>query len=242
MPRPPPPPARPALAPWVCAAETLDAGCRLETVLEASARARRPVSEAFGCYVVAEAASILHPAHRLTDSRGQGVGLGPRAVSPENVLLTGPGFVKLEGLASDAPERLACAAPERVRGQPLDGRGEVFSLGLVLLRLLTGRHLIPGAERFEATLHRPGADGPREACARELEKALLAYGPAHLSAATRAVSVELAPIVHLALAPEPAARYATGAELALALREHLRRTRPSFGPGDVRAELHGLGL
>lgn len=232
MPRPPPPPARSALAPWVRAARAPGADCRLEVVLEASARARRPVSEAFACHVVAEAARLLHSAHRL----------GPRAVSPDNVLLTRDGRVTLEGLAPDAPERLACAAPERVRGQPLDARGEVFSLGLVLLRLLTGRHLFPGAERFEAALHRPGTDGPREACARELEKVLLAYGPAHLVAATRAVSVELTPLVHLALAPEPDARYATSAALAHALREHLRRTWPSFGPGDVLAELQGLGL
>jgi serine/threonine-protein kinase len=160
--------------------------------------------------------------------------------------------VRLEGL--DAPgDSLAYAAPECARGQPPDARSEVFSLGVVLLQLLTGRHLIPGAERFEAEVRRAGVppttdrgEPVLEACARELEERLRAYGPVERESATRAVSVELRPLVHRALAVGPEERHAHPAELAHALREHLRRTGPPagplFGPARVRAELEALGL
>lgn len=251
MPRPPPSSLRPAPAPPPRPADSgrgaPGEGHRLDAVLERSARAWTPLSEAFSCYVVAEVAGLLHAAHALTDSRGHALGLACRAVTPFHVRLTGAGRVRLEGL--DAPsDSLAYAAPECARRQPLDARAEVFSLGLVLVQLLTGRHLFPGAERFEAEVRRAGAsaDPMREACARELEERLRAYGPAELASATRAVSVELRPLVHRALAVKPEERHANPAELAHALREHLRRTGPSsgppFGPARVRAELEALGL
>lgn len=232
MPRPPPsslhsPPAPPHPA------EVGRDGHRLDAVLERSARAWTPLSEAFCCHVVAEVAGLL-PAVP---------GLAHRAVTPFHVRLTGAGRVTLEGL--DAPSvSLAYAAPECARGQPLDARAAVFSLGLVLVQLLTGRHLFPGAERFEAEVRRAGASGEPllEACARELEERLRAYGPAELASATRAVSVELTPLVHRALAVTPEARHAHPAELAHALREHLRRTEAPFDCTRVRAELEALGL
>jgi serine/threonine-protein kinase len=220
-------------------------GCHLHALLERSARAWRPLSEAFCCYVLAEAASILHLARRLTDSRGLAPGLAPLRVTPFHVQLTAHGLVKLEGLATPEEGSLAYAAPELACQQPADARSEVFSLGLVLLQLLTGRHLFPGAERFEAEWRRARArqahDAALEVCARELARCLLAYGPPEREAATRAVSVELRPIVHRALAPSPAERYPDSEALARALREHLRRTGQSFGPAEVRAELAALG-
>lgn len=246
MSRPPPSPLRAAAAPPPRPAEagprTPGDGHRLDAVLERSARTCTPLPEAFACYVVAEVAGLLHAAHALTDSRG----LAHRAVTPFHIRLTGPGLVKLEGL--DAPSHsLAYSAPECARGQPVDARAEVFSLGLVLVQLLTGRHLFMGAERFEAEVRRAGAspapaDAMLEACARELEERLRAYGPMELASATRAVSVELRPLVHRALAVAPEERPASPAELAHALREHLRRTGVPSGPARVRAELEALGL
>ncbi len=234
MPRPPPSRLRPVPAP----------PRRLDAVLARSARTWTPLSEAFACYVVAEVAGLLHAAHALTDSRGHALGLAHRAVTPWHIHLTGPGLVKLEGLdAPLSPTPLAYAAPECVRGQPLDARAEVFSLGLVLLQLLTGRHLFMGAERFEAEVRRASGplDAALEACARELEERLRAYGPGELASATRAVSPELRPLVHRALAVDPEERPAPAAALAHALREHLRRTGQAFGPGRLRAELEALG-
>lgn len=235
MPRPPSPPVRsdseePARAAGVRRACSED-GLRLDVLLERSARSRAPLSEAFACHVVAHAACLLHPPHR--------------AVTPFHILLTEEGRVCVEDLAAPSESSLAYAAPECVRHhQPPDARAEVFSLGLVLLQLLTGRHLFPGAERFEAEVRHAGgsgADAALTACARELARCLLAYGAPVLESATRAVSVELRPLVHRALAVEPEARFSSSAELAHALREHLRHTGQSFGPEQVRAELEALG-
>lgn len=227
MSRPPPAPLH--------SAPTTGEGPRLDAVLARARRTWTPLSEAFSCHVVAEAAAQLHA-------------VTPFAVTPFHVRLTGPGRVRLEGLDA-ASDSLAYAAPECARGQPPDARAAVFSLGLVLVQLLTGRHLFPGAERFEAEVRRarasspPGpADAALEACARELEERLRTYGPAELASATRAVSMELRPLVHRALAVRPEERPADAAEFAHALREHLRRTGPPFGPARVRAELEALGL
>jgi hypothetical protein len=99
-----------------------------------------------------------------------------------------------------------------------------------------------GAERFEAEVRRASGplDAALEACARELEERLRAYGPGELASATRAVSGELRPLVHRALAVDPQERPSPAA-LAHALREHLRRTGQAFGPERLRAELEALG-
>ncbi|AKF84118.1 serine/threonine protein kinase [Myxococcus fulvus 124B02] len=137
-------------------------GHRLDSLLEASSRSHLPFSEGFALYVAAEIAEALHHAHTLTDEHGHPLRVVHRDVAPHNILVTEHGAVKLldfgaatsvfSGDAARAapPVSLAYAAPEHVARQPLDGRADLFGLGLVLLQLLTGRHLFEGADRFEA--------------------------------------------------------------------------------------------
>ncbi|MFP2912645.1 serine/threonine-protein kinase [Pyxidicoccus sp. 3LFB2] len=138
-------------------------GHRLDTLLEASARAELPFSEGFALYIAAEVADALHHAHNLTDEYGRALGVVHRDVGPHNILVTEHGAVKLMDfgaawsrlagrVGTDGPElqgSLAYAAPEHAAQLPLDGRADQFSLGIVLLQLLTGRHLFEGADRFD---------------------------------------------------------------------------------------------
>jgi serine/threonine-protein kinase len=141
-------------------------GHRLDTLLELSTQAGKPLSEAFACYVGAEVADALHHAHLLTDEQGRWMRLVHRNVSPGTIIVGSQGQVKLTdfgavwSLAPDRqpteddalPSNLAYASPEVTRKAQLDGRADQFSLAAVLLHLLTGRPLIEGTDRLTQEL------------------------------------------------------------------------------------------
>jgi hypothetical protein len=105
-------------------------------------------------HIVAEACRGLHAAHVQIDESGKPLGLIHRDVSPQNVFLTYDGQVKVLdfGIAT-AAQRLAHTAtgelkgkfsymsPEQCRGEALDVRSDVFSLGVLLWELGTQRRL-----------------------------------------------------------------------------------------------------
>ena len=112
----------------------------------------------------ADAAAALHYAHELRTPSGKPVGLVHRDVSPPNLMVSFDGVVKLcdFGIAKAAAigDRLtnpgqvkgkyAYMSPEQTTGEPLDGRSDVFSLGIVLWELLTGRTIVPRGDAVEA--------------------------------------------------------------------------------------------
>jgi serine/threonine protein kinase len=248
-------------------------GHRLDALLDASARSELPFSEGFALYVAAEVADALHHAHNLTDEYGRALQVVHRDVGPHNILVTEHGAVKLLDFGAawsrlagrvgtdgpDLPGSLAYAAPEHVAQLPLDGRADLFSLGIVLLQLLTGRHLFEGADRFDAERRRRHErflaqdsstrehalaaamhEAVSQAATHELRGRILGFSQKDLAEATRAVPAALVPLVHKALAPDRVERFNNVAELARALREHLRRTGLAFGRAEALAELAGL--
>jgi len=114
-------------------------------------------------HVAAEVARALAHAHGLADG-GHPLGIVHRDVSPQNVLLSFEGEVKLADFgiarALGAAERtapgalqgkVAYMAPEQARGEEVDGRADLFALGVVLWELLAGRRLF-ARESEAATL------------------------------------------------------------------------------------------
>jgi serine/threonine protein kinase len=81
-----------------------------------------------------------------------------RDISPHNILIGADGAIKLVdfgvakavGRASEATRvgqlkgKFGYMSPEQARGQPVDRRSDVFSLGIVLFELTTGRRLFRG--------------------------------------------------------------------------------------------------
>jgi serine/threonine protein kinase len=117
-------------------------------------------------FIAHEIAQALAYVHSLPDRRGRRMGLVHRDVSPSNIMLLDSGAVKLLdfGVAKATrpvtvvtgsnpvprPEqtrvdtikgKLRYMAPEQVLGRPLDGRSDLFAVGVILWELLAGRSL-----------------------------------------------------------------------------------------------------
>lgn len=171
--------------------------------------ARLPV--ALSAFVVAEAARALDHAHRALGHDGAPLRVVHRDLSPANVLLGYDGRVAVIdfGIAQAAFRahregavlrgKFGYLSPEQVRGQPVDRRADVFSLGAVLHELLTGHRLFHGPSDL-AVLERVRAAQVRPPSERNP-----AVPPALDAAALRA------------LAREPAERFQWASELAEAL-------------------------
>ena len=112
--------------------------------------------------VLADVADALHHAHTATDERGVPLGLVHRDVTPENVMLGFDGQVKLLdfGIAKAKTQldktqhgvlkgKFAYMSPEQYRGQELDARADIFSLGVCLYELVTGKPLYARDSEYE---------------------------------------------------------------------------------------------
>lgn len=103
------------------------------------------------CHIVKKLAEGLDHAHRKRDGKGRPLGIIHRDVSPQNVLISYDGDLKIIdfGIAKAANRivktqtgilkgKFAYMAPEQARGEPIDHRSDVFAIGVVLYELLTG--------------------------------------------------------------------------------------------------------
>jgi serine/threonine protein kinase/tetratricopeptide (TPR) repeat protein len=161
-------------------------------------------------WIVAEAAKGLHYAHERKDEGGAPLEIVHRDVSPQNVLLSFEGSVKIAdfGIATAklfAPDqgvlkgKFGYMSPEQARGEKVDRRSDLYALGVILWEALTGRPL-HGALRDDALLDvvRSGVVEPPSTFVPD-------------------VPPELEAIVVKALAPAREDRFANGRELAAAI-------------------------
>ncbi len=165
--------------------------------------------------LVRDACLGLSHAHTLTDEHGAPLHLVHRDISPQNVMVSFDGEVKLLdfGIARAAnltsttqtgeiKGKYAYIAPEQARGTGVDQRSDLFSLGLVLYELLTGHSplkrgndLITLRAAIECAIEPPSRFAP-------LPQALEA-------------------IVLKAVARDPRARFASASALARAIERFL---------------------
>jgi tetratricopeptide (TPR) repeat protein len=122
------------------------------------------LSAALRVWIIAEAAGALDHAHRRKGDEGRPLQIVHRDISPQNILLGYEGEVKVadfgiaradeQGLGRGEDPKIlrgkyAYMAPEQARGEPLDRRADLFSLGIVLYELLSGRRMFRGRSSHE---------------------------------------------------------------------------------------------
>jgi len=120
---------------------------------------RLPISVAL--HVAGEVCEALDHAHRARGPGGEPLGLVHRDVSPSNVLLSRSGEVKLTdfGIAKRTEEvtghggvrgKFAYISPEQAHNTHVDGRSDVYSVGIMLYELVTGSRLFSDLPDFDA--------------------------------------------------------------------------------------------
>jgi hypothetical protein len=179
-------------------------------------------------FIVAEAARGLAYAHDKRGRDGGALGIVHRDISPPNILCSYAGEVKIAdfGIAKAAGKlhktesgavmgKIRYMSPEQITGEPLDGRSDIFALGVVLWELCGGGPLWLGDN--------PGA------VADEVKNARVEPP----SRRARDVPAELDRICLKALERGRDARYARASDLARDLSAWLAATAPSLGREDV---------
>jgi eukaryotic-like serine/threonine-protein kinase len=170
----------------------------------------------------------LHHAHTRTDEQGQALGLVHRDISPDNVLVSFEGEVKVSDFGI-AKARLAgrpdtevgvikgkypYLAPEQLKQLPSDARADVYAVGVVLFELLCGERPVTGNE---LEIFQRATEG-RHTPARSLNPGL---------------DDDLLSILRRALAPAAEDRYRSAEALQQSLSDWLSAHAPRL-PANVR--------
>ncbi|WP_394845850.1 protein kinase [Pendulispora brunnea] len=184
-------------------------------------------------YMAAEIAKGLDHAHRRRDEDMRPLGIVHRDVSPQNVLISLEGEVKVTDFGI-AKARIAVGAnleedtrmrklqgkfgymsPEQARGENVDARSDLFSLGVVLYECVTGVNPFSAPTTFE-TLRRVQAGE---------------YPPVELLRSD--APAELIAILNTALAKDPADRFADAGRMYEALLAFLYAQQSRYGAHDL---------
>lgn len=131
-----------------------------------SRRNREPINVRIASRIIADACAGLHAAHELFDDNGDPLHVVHRDVSPQNILVSTTGEVKVvdfgvakafgqmhsETRAGDLKGKVAYMAPEQVMGAHLDRRTDVFALGTVLYETTVGAQPFVGVNEHKLML------------------------------------------------------------------------------------------
>ncbi|HEY5923934.1 MAG TPA: protein kinase [Kofleriaceae bacterium] len=158
-------------------------GMDLLRVLQEAAKARVRLPYGLSAYIVQQLAKGLDYAHRKTDEFSQPLSIVHRDISPQNILLSWDGGVKIVDFgiarARDVHEeqgvikgKFAYMSPEQARGEPVDCRSDVFAAGIVLFELVCARPLFHGKGKEALEMVKSGAIPRPRDFAPELSESL----------------------------------------------------------------------
>jgi serine/threonine-protein kinase len=199
-------------------------------LLRTSAQRRLHIPRHLSVFIINEVLEALDYAHNARDMEGKGMHIVHRDISPSNIFLSKRGDVKLGDFgiahaqrresktqAGTLKGKYGYMSPEQVVGQQVDGRSDLFAVGVVLAELLMGRRLFTAANDLDVLLM------VRDARIERLAKYCRDLPPA------------LDRIVRRALQKDPRERFPTAAAFRDALGDYLYETGQRVGPPDLRA-------
>jgi eukaryotic-like serine/threonine-protein kinase len=201
-------------------------GRDLRSVWDRMRKQSRVLSAEMAAFVCEQLLRGLDYAHHKRDSQGVELGIVHRDVSPQNVLISYEGEVKLIdfGIAKAASKgsrtqagilkgKFSYMSPEQVKGDDIDNRSDIFSLGIVLWELVVGERLFASENDFST-----------------LEK-IKAGRVAPPTTRNGMIPEELERIILKALENDRTTRYQTAGEMANDLRAFL--TPRHFGQREL---------
>jgi serine/threonine protein kinase len=197
-------------------------GHDLRTILKRAKEKGMRMPLDLSLHIVQEVCSALEYAHRKKDDQGRPMEIVHRDVSPQNIMISFEGDVKLTdfGIAKAATKasntdrgalrgKLLYMSPEQAWGKPIDRRSDIFSLGIVLYEMITDQKPFLGGTTELSILEavRQGQiDPPRGINPR--------------------IPESLENVVMKALAPDPDDRYQDAGEMHRGLEWVLRERQP----------------
>ena len=186
-------------------------------------------------HIVGEVCRALDYAQRCEDSMGRQLHIVHRDISPQNVLISTAGEVKLAdfGIAKAAHRtgdtdvgtikgKYYYMSPEQAWGDPVDHRSDLFSTGVLLWEMLAGQ-----------MLHKQGD-------VRSLLKSVRDGEVPPPSSVRAGIPSELDQIVLRATATRREDRFQTAEEFSDTLSRYRVRTRAVFSPGKLADLVEGL--
>jgi len=191
-------------------------GRDLREITRACAKKRIPLPLSIACYLLAEIAAGLDYAHRRKDLEDRPLNIIHMDISPQNVLVSFEGDVKIadfgiaHAVGGDGKMKggvlrgkYAYMSPEMATGKPVDQRTDIFSAGVILWELITGRRLFyePDEVRTIENVRKCKVPMPTEINSQ--------------------VPAKLEQVAMKALTTDPDARYQTAEELRADLTEVL---------------------
>jgi len=219
---------------YYIAMEYID-GYDLKTILRRGEDRSHPMTVELALFVASKLASALDYAHRKKDFEDREMGLVHRDVSPQNVLVSQEGDIKLcdFGIAKAASKashtqagalkgKLQYMSPEQAWGRSIDRRSDIFALATVLFEMLTNRKLFTGDNELSIL------EQVREARVQPP------------SIYNDEVTPDIDKIVIKALQKDPTNRYQTAGEMARDLDAILYSFKPTPTSADLAIYMHRL--
>ncbi|RYF10573.1 MAG: serine/threonine protein kinase, partial [Deltaproteobacteria bacterium] len=198
-------------------------GVTIGTILEGAHKAQLQLPPEMVVHIVSHILRGLAYAHNLTTSSGEAIGVLHRDITPQNILVTRKGFVKIAdfGIAKAVNEisttspgmikgKLGYIAPEQLEGREPDQRVDLFCAGILLWEMLTVRRLFKGTSEVDTFRLISEAQVPPLAEFRS------------------DVKPELEAVIRRSLAKDPAARYPRAEAFITALAQAMA----PLGPDD----------
>jgi TonB family protein len=219
---------------YYIAMEYID-GYDLKNILKKAQERDQPLSVEIALFVASKIAAALDYAHRKRDFEDKEMGLVHRDVSPQNVLISEEGDIKLcdFGIAKAASKashtqagalkgKLQYMSPEQAWGRNIDKRSDIFALATVLFEMLTARKLF---------------SGDNELSILEQVREARVTAPSQFN---DEVTPQIDAIVLKALQKDPANRYQTAGEMQRDLDAVLYSFKPTPTSADLAIYMHRL--
>jgi serine/threonine protein kinase len=190
-------------------------GKDIKRILKKMAERRKLLPVEYSIFIGQQVALGLEHAHTKTNLQGEPLGIIHRDMSPANVLVGYSGEIKLADFGIAKAQfsafntevgvlkgKFEYMRPEQARGEPVTQQSDIFSLGIILYEMLTGRRLFKAKSEI-ATL--------------EKIKALEIKPPSHYN---QEANEEIDALVMGALQKQPADRYDTAHAFEQALSQY----------------------